>query len=201
MKNNFIINGTSAITDNNRELNVVFSDAKAVGRNIKKIAVAIRTALKMFEIPVDYSAEGFYVYCVDAVATLMAEISEYDGWNNPMPETMSHEYWLCYYEFCEDNAIFSYLCKATGKNATFRNSANLFRRMAKRNLLNQFDKRYNVEDVAAGLKDIETKQKIKELLKSMYEHFKSEGVEHFGYEPTDSEQIDVEDILQMIMSI
>jgi hypothetical protein len=201
MKKNFIISGTSAIdnNDNNRELRTVFSDAKAVGKNIEKMAVAIRTALKMFEVPAD-SEEGFYIYCVDAVATLMAEISDYDGWNNPIPETMNHEYWLCYYEFCEHNNIFRYLCKATGSNATFRDSVNLFKLMAKYNCLNQFE-RYNVEDVCAGLKETETKQKIRELLKNMYEHFKSEGVTYFGFEPTDKEQIDTEDILQMIKSI
>ena len=200
MKTNFITIGTSEITNNNRELNVIFSDAKAVGRNIEKMAVAIRTAMKMFEVP-DDAAEGFYVYCVDAVATLMSEISDYDGWDNPMPETMNHEYWLCCYEFCEHNDIFRYLCKATSENSTFHDCTNLFKLMAKHNCLNQFE-RYNVEDVIGGFKNnIETKRKIRELLKRMYNNFKEEGVTYFGYEPTDTEQINVEDILQMIKSI
>lgn len=199
--NTFVLNGTTkeAIEGNNRELATIFSDATVVGKNIEKISVAIRTALKMHEISETESIEGFYVTCIDAVATLLGEIGTLDGWNNTLPTTANHDYYVCNWEFMEDNDVFRQLCRATANynHICYREAKKLFANMANNEMLNEFMQNhpdYNAEDISAGLHNSDAKSSIKELLKDMYEAFKAKGVTKFGYEPTDSVQIDIEDI-------
>lgn len=199
--NTFVLNGTSeaAVAGNNREITTIFADAAVVGKNIEKIAVAVRTALKMHEISETKSLEGFYIECIDAVATLFSEIGEYDGWVNSIPETADHDYYMCGWEFLNDNYVFRRLARATANYSclNYREARRLFMEMATDNMLEEFSERhpeYNVADIAGSLLDSTARGSIKELLKDMYKHFKAEGITEFGYEPTDAVQISVEDI-------